>query len=286
MVTYAPFAILLGTVAAVALAFFAFWNSIHAAAESKVSSFATMFDRAGVNRTTEEIVTTWVAATAFIWIAADFLFRLDPLRAALMLPVAAALAGFGYLTLTRRRLRIRTNNFIEQLELALRLIASGLRSGLGMRQSLSLVIDEMPDPARFEFSRVIGQANIGVSMYDALDDLAARMAAGETLMMARVIRIQGRTGGDLAYNLEQLANTIKERRRMRRKIRSLTAEGRASAIVLVALPVFLGAFICLSQQQLGHALLFTRIGHITFVIVSILLLGGIFTLQRILRVAK
>jgi len=146
------------------------------------------------------------------------------------------------------------------------------------------VTDEMPDPARYEFSRVIGQANIGVGLHDALDDLAERLPQNETLMMSRVIRIQSNTGGDMAKVLEQLANTIKERRRMRRKVSALTAEGRAGAMVLAGLPIFLGGFIIVTQRDLGHGLLFTGAGHIALTIVAVLEVLGVFTLGRILKV--
>ena len=137
----------------------------------------------------------------------------------------------------------RLDAFITQLEPAMRLIGGGLRVGLGLRQALAIVIDELPDPARYEFRRVIGQTNIGVSIYDAIDDLAARMPSHESMMISRVFRVQSETGGDLARILDQLADTIKARRQVQRKTSSLTAEGRMSAWVLMAIPVALGAFI-------------------------------------------
>ena len=153
----------------------------------------------------------------------------------------------------------RLEQFITQLELALRLIASGIRVGLALRQALTMVTEELADPARHEFLRVIGQTNIGVSVLDALDDLAVRMPTNETLMMARVIRIQSQSGGDLAKVLDQLAATIKDRRQVHRKIGALTAEGRMSALVLMIIPLALGAFILTTQPTMAHALLYT--GH-------------------------
>jgi tight adherence protein B len=142
----------------------------------------------------------------------------------------------------------------------------------------------MKEPAKTEFMRVVGQTNIGVSVFDAIDDLAARMPATETMMMARAIRIQSQTGGDLGRVLEQLAETIKDRRRIQRKINALTSEGRASAAILVCLPLFLGAFIVLAVRDIGHALLFTNPGHISLMIVVVLESLGIFTLNRIMQV--
>ena len=149
------------------------------------------------------------------------------------------------------KVRRRLEAFVSQLELALHLMAGGLRVGLSMRQALASVVDELPDPASYEFRRVIGQTTIGVSMLDAMDDLARRMPNNETLMVARVFRVQSQTGGDLARILDQLAETIKGRRQVDRKIGTLTAEGKMSAWVLMAIPIGLGLFICTTQADDG-----------------------------------
>lgn len=284
MVDAQPLAIFLGAIGTVGLALFGFWEVLHGSAEGAFGKYANVFERANIQRRPEEHVAIWLGTTAILWLLAVLIVRPAPLLGLLALPLVALLAAVLYLGHARYRLFLRTEQFIEQLELALRIMGSGLRSGLGTRQSLAIVIDEMPDPARHEFSRVIGQANIGTSMFDALDDLAARIQRAETSMMARVMRIQSHAGGDLARVLEQLANTIRDRRRMRRKVSSLTAEGRASAIVLVLLPLCIGSFIALTQHQLGHALFTTRVGHITMMIVGVLEAGGILALKAVMRV--
>lgn len=284
MVTYAPYAILIGAAAATALAFYGVWDLIRTTISKRFERFEDLLERAGTQRKTEESVMTWLVATVGLWIVLALLFRPSIILGLLLLPLCGVIATVAYSAWAQWKLKTRINAFVEQLELALRLMASGLRTGLGLRQSLALVTDEMPDPARYEFSRVIGQANIGVGLHDALDDLAQRLPQNETLMMARVIRIQSNTGGDMAKVLEQLANTIKERRRMRRKVSALTAEGRAGAMVLAGLPIFLGGFIIVTQHDLGHGLLFTGAGHVALTIVAVLEILGIISLSRILKV--
>jgi tight adherence protein B len=146
------------------------------------------------------------------------------------------------------------------------------------------VIEEMPDPAKYEYMRVVGQTNIGISVYDALDNLSKRMPSNETMMMARAIRIQSQTGGDLSKILEHLANTIKERRRIQRKISALTAEGRASAAILAGLPLFVSGFISVSQPAMGHALWLTSPGHVALGIVGLLETCGTIWLFKMLKV--
>jgi tight adherence protein B len=279
-----PIAIFLGATASAALAFYTFWGTLQRGALERFGKVSTTLDSAGVRAKSEDILITCITIAAVIWIVFLLVFKPAVVVGLLLLPVAAALSVGAYLISARVRIQMRTERFLNQFETVLRLMASGLRSGLGLQQTLHLVIDESTEPARYEFSRVLGQTNIGVSIYDALDDLATRIKANETLMMARVVRINSQTGGDLGRVLEQLANTIKERRRMRRKVKSLTAEGRAGALVLGALPIVLGGFIVMTQPAMNHGLLYTPTGHVVLVIILVLEALGIFSLNRILQV--
>ena len=246
--------------------------------------FADLLDRAGMTGKTHELLGMAAAVTALLWVLLAFMVRPAPIVGFLLLPLCAGAGGVLVYLYLQMKLHKRLDTFVQQLELALRLVASGVRIGLGLRQALTIVIDEMPDPARYEYMRVVGQTNIGVSVYDALDNLAKRMPGNETMMMARAIRIQSQTGGDLGKILEHLAETIKERRRIQRKISALTAEGRASAGILAALPPFLTGFISLTEPQMGHALLLTSPGHVALGIVFVLESLGVFTLMRMLKV--
>ena len=282
--TLGPLAIFIAAAATVALAFVSFHDAITASVLRFIKRFATLLDRAGIRRAPEEVFIRLVTAAAVLWIAGILILRPNPIAGLLLIPIAALAAGGGFLAFVEFRLHSRIYLFVEQLEVVLRLMASGLRSGLGLRQTLSMVVDEASEPSKFEYARVIAQTNVGASVYDALDDLAERMKANDTLMMSRVIRIQSQTGGDLARILEQLANTIKERRRMKRKIDALTAESRAGAVILALLPPLLGMYILMTQPAMGNALFFTAIGHIVLLIVAALEFLGIVTLMRILKV--
>lgn len=284
MVSFAPFAIFLGVSTTTALLFYTFWSRMQSRATDRVKGLSSILDRAGVRTRAEDIVLICLACAALVWFGIVEILHASLVVGIIALPAAVLLVMGGFYAVVQYRLRRRLEKFCVQLELALRLMSSSVRIGLGLRQALATIIDEMPDPARHEYSRVIGQTNIGISPYDALDDLAARMPSSESLMMARVVRIQSQTGGDLARVLEHLASTIKERRRIGRKIRALTAEGRAGALILALLPVFLGGFIVLTQGQMGRALLYTTAGHITLGIVLCMEIAGIFTINRILQV--
>ncbi len=109
------------------------------------------------------------------------------------------------------------------------------------------------------------------------------MPTDETQMMVRAIRVQSQTGGNLAKVLEHLATTIKERRRVMRKMRALTAEGRMTAIVIAALPIVVAILIMLLQPRMRHSLLETSIGHGVILAVATLEGIGIWVLRNIMR---
>lgn len=282
--TLAPVAIFAGVAATVFFVFFAFWSSVNRRATARVETLADKLDRAGIGMNPQEIVLTVSSGVAIVWVSLAFLLHLGLLFSLLFLPLVVAAGAVGFYAYVQFKMRKRNETFTTQLEPATRLIAGGLRVGLGLRQALAIVIEELPDPARHEFRRVIGQTNLGASIFDAMDTLTVRMPSHESLMVARCFRVQSETGGDLARILDMLADTIKDRRQIQRKITSLTAEGRLSAWVLMAIPIVLGLFILFTQQDISDALQHTLIGHIVLLAVLALEVAAYFSLQALLRI--
>ena len=132
--------------------------------------------------------------------------------------------------------------------------------------------------------RVIGQTNIGMSMYDALDLLSERLPSNEMTMLARAIRLQSQTGGNLAKVLEQLASTIKERRRLQRKIKAITSEGRATGGIIGALPVGVGVLILATNPNMRDAMFLTQIGHYALGLAIALEGMGVYVLALMIKV--
>jgi len=279
-----PFVIGLGVFGLAAMVAYTVVGPLNARGVTFVKRFSSELDVAGIGLKPEELVLIVSGGGITLWVLSAILMRPSFLISALLLPVDIAIAaGFFYFYVGFRKRR-RNEAFLSQLEVAMRLMASGLRIGLSLRLALSMVIEELHDPIRHEFQRVIGQTNIGITPYDALDDLAERMPSNETLMLAKVIRVQAQTGGNLSTILEHLSNTIKDRRRIARKITALTAEARAGALVLEALPVFVGGFVLLTQHDMASALLTTGLGHFVLLFVVFLESMAIFSLSRMVKV--
>jgi tight adherence protein B len=218
-----------------------------------------------------------------LWIGTVFLYHL-PLELQLVtLPLVISITAILGVFYLRFRGAQRIKGFNDQFESALRMMAGALRVGLGFRQAIILVTEEVPDPARRELLRVIGRANIGINIMDALDELSRSVPSSETLMFARVVRVQQQTGGDLAKVLEKLATTIRDRRRILRKMSALTSQGRMGAMIIGGLPVLVGGFVMLTQPDMKEAMLHTVPGWCMLGTAVLLELAAAFVLSKILK---
>jgi tight adherence protein B len=156
---------------------------------------------------------------------------------------AAVVLGFGlpYAAL-RLRLRHVTHALILQLPDALDLMARGLRVGHPLNTSIGAVAEEMPDPIGSEFGLIYDQVNYGEELPDAFQDFAERVQIEDVYYLAAAIGIQHGTGSDLARVVEVLAKVVRSRIMMRRKIRAISAEGRATAAFLSVVPLLMFGF--------------------------------------------
>jgi tight adherence protein B len=280
----APYAIVLGVIGTIGLSVIATWDRVERALERFAGGFGADIERADLGLSTQRIATILGVTSGVVWFALVVVLRPDIVNAVVFVPLAFGAVAFGFRTWTRGKVTKRLKAFNDQFELVLRLISSGLRVGLSLRQAVALVIEESPEPARTEFARVIARASIGVPMDVALQDLARRVPSDELQMFVDAIDVQSKTGGNLAKILDHLANTIKARRSIQRKVRSLTGEARASGWVIAALPVGLGVFIMSTQPQMREAMFTTPIGHlsmITFVVLETVGAGLVKAMMRL-----
>jgi tight adherence protein B len=283
MVAVAPFAIIFGAMAAVGLLFYSFWDRITAPLSRVSHMYSDDLERAAMKLHSEQIVVGILGFSIVAWLMVVALLRPGIPIAIVLLPLMVGAATLIFRTFVRGRAEKRAKEFNEQLEMVLRMMSSGLRVGLGLRQALVLVTEDVADPARVEFARAVGETNIGMTLNDALEGLGRRMPSDELRMMIDAIRVQSQTGGNLAKILDHLASTIKSRREIRRKVSALTGEARAGAWVIGILPIFIGGFVMLTQPIMRDAMFGTTIGHIGFGLFFLLEGLGIFTLRQLLQ---
>ena len=172
------------------------------------------------------------AAAAVALAAAGWLIQGAPLAAA-----ASLVGGAAPCVYLRVRLHARREKLLRQLPPAFDLMARILRSGLSMPQSFQGVVEAFRNPLAAEFARCRDEQNLGVLPEVSYHGMAERTGVLEMKIFVMAMLIQRQTGGNLSEVLERLAGLIRERLHLRSQVRTLTAEGRTQAVVLLVLPV-------------------------------------------------
>lgn len=174
--------------------------------------------------------------------------------------------------------------FENQLPDTLNLLSTSLRSGYSLLQAVEAVGSEAPEPTAREFGRAMNETRLGRSPVLALKQVADRMESLDFDWAVLAISIQREVGGNLAEVLQTAADTMLQRNRLRREMKALTAEGRVSAYVLGALPIFLFLFLFTSRRDYLQPMLDSTTGLIALGGAVLLLLAGIFWLSKIVKV--
>ena len=161
-------------------------------------------------------------------------------RAVLAAAVVGLLLPYLVLRLLRGR---RQKKFGAQFPDAIGIIVRSLRAGHPVPVAISMVAREQPDPVGSEFGLVTDEITYGADLESAMRNLYFRVGIDDLPLFVTAVAIQGSTGGNLGEILNNLSAVIRQRFKMRRKIRALAAEGRASALILSSLPIALFAII-------------------------------------------
>jgi tight adherence protein B len=202
-------------------------------------------------------------------------------------PIALVVAAVILLVPIAALLRLRENrrtSFERMLPDTLQLLAGSMRAGFSFIQGLETVANETTDPMRRELQRVFTEARLGRPIEDALGDVADRMGSQDLAWAVMAIRIQREVGGNLAQLLDTVADTMTKRERLRREIRTLTAEGRFSAIVVSLFPPLFGLFLWVTQPDYMNRLFDESIGVLAVIVAVGLTVVGWFWMRRIVDI--
>lgn len=206
--------------------------------QSFADQIATMLARANVPLKVPEFVLITIGCAALGGLL-GILISGHPISA-----IGLGLVGFFaprlYLLLRRNR---RQHAFEDQLPDVLTMLVGGLRAGYSLLHSMDVVIEEMPAPASEEFRRVVQEVGLGLPLEQALENLVRRCQSPDLDLIVTAINVQHEVGGNLATILETISSTIRERMRIHREIRSITAQQRLTGYVLALLPFGLSGIL-------------------------------------------
>ncbi len=216
-----------------------------------------------------------VVGGVVVWLAAGSVF----LGMLIGIGIPLVLAGLVQAAAGRERRR-----FEGQLPDTLNLMATSLRAGYSLLQSLESVSGRAAAPTSREFGRAMSEIRLGREVPDALRGIASRMGSVDFGWAVMAIEIQRDVGGNLAEVLTTASSTLVDRTRLRREARALTAEGRLTAVILSAVPVLLFGFLFATNRDYLDPLIDEPFGRIALVLTAALMGVGVFWLRRIVNI--
>ncbi|MBT2552943.1 type II secretion system F family protein [Arthrobacter sp. ISL-5] len=192
-------------------------------------------------------------------------------------PVAASL-WLAFLTARRRA------KFASQLGETLQMLAGGLRAGHSLLRSVDAVAQEAEAPTSEEFARIVTETRLGRDLRDSMADAALRLKSEDFDWTSQAIEIHREVGGDLADVLDHVGETIRERAEIKGQVQALSAEGRLSAYILIALPVGMFIYLSFASPSYIGTLYGSLLGWGMIASAVIELAVGAFWLSRVVKI--
>ncbi len=174
----------------------------------------------------------------------------------------AAIGALGFPSWILRFLaKRRTTKFVNEFPNAVDIIIRGVKAGLPLGDCLRVIASESPEPLRTEFRRIVESQAVGLSVTEAVERLGERVPVTEANFFAIVIGIQQKAGGNLTEALTNLSRVIRERKKMKAKVKAVSSEAKTSAGIIGALPFIVGFFVYITTPHYMEILYTTTTGR-------------------------
>jgi tight adherence protein B len=178
----------------------------------------------------------------------------------------------------------RKMTFDDQLVDGMMIVSSSLKAGLSLLQALESLVEEMPVPISQEFGLLVNENRMGVPFEECAQHLKDRVRSEDLDMIVTAILVARETGGDLTETFTQLVYTIREKKKLDRKIRTLTVQGRLQGIIMAILPIGFAIFLYKIQPQTFEVMLKEEMGRILLVYAFISWVVGALLIRKFCKV--
>jgi len=240
--------------------------------------FAQAIELSGIGLSPTAVVLWTLIGTVVVgWYAIAVIDR--PLLAVIALAVPVFARGFVISRITRRR-----RAFEDQLADNLQVMASALRAGFSFSAALATMADDAAEPSRTELRRAATDEQLGIDIADCLGAVGERMDSVEIEYVGIVAQMQRESGGNTAEVLENVVATIRERLKLRRMVRVLTAQGRLGGAIVSCLPVVLAASMAVLQPGYFDPMFGSSLGVALFVASVLMLIAGWLVIRKVVDV--
>jgi tight adherence protein B len=203
----------------------------------------------------------------------------------LVIMIVGAVVGYNLpkFYMNRRR-KSRVEKLNAQLPEALTMISNSLKAGFGLLQALNVASEQLAHPISTELARTIHEMNIGSGVEEAMMALGERSGSYDLDIVITAILVQRTVGGNLGEILDNVADTMRERIRIRGEIQTLTAQQKLTGIVIGLLPVAVGVLFFFLSPGYMDPLFTTVMGKVLLCVAAFLEVLGIMVIQRILNI--
>ncbi|HTM58611.1 MAG TPA: type II secretion system F family protein [Candidatus Udaeobacter sp.] len=182
------------------------------------------------------------------------------------------------------RKQVRMSAFSKEFPDSLDLLVSALRAGLAFSAAMQIVADESPEPVRGEFAITVEEQSLGIDLREALTNLSSRVDSIDLRFFVTAVLLQRDTGGNLADILENTAKLIRDRFRILGDIKTFTAQGRMTGVILSVLPVALALMMYLASPDWFSPMLTTHGGRVALMVAGSMQLIGALIIRKIVNI--
>jgi tight adherence protein B len=194
------------------------------------------------------------------------------------------IGGFGlphwYLAMRKKK---RLAKFIEAFPGALDIIIRGVKAGLPLGECLKIIANESPEPIKSEFRQIMEAQQMGLTLMESTQRMADRTPCAETHFFSIALGIQQKSGGNLSETLNNLSRVLRERKKMKMKIKAMSTEATASAAIIACMPPGVALMVYLSNPEYISLLWTTSTGQITLLISGAWMLMGILSMRKMIN---
>jgi tight adherence protein B len=255
------------------------FNTVLSKSDRLVGPLQRLIDQSGLRLTIGVFLLQCGCAALLVFLLVTF-FTSKPWVAL----IAAALAGaVPYLRVKRARTK-RMRKFEEQFPEAIDLIARALRAGHAFPTGLAMVAEELPDPVGAEFKLLYDRQNFGMPLPEALKSFAERIPVLDARFFVTAVLTQREAGGNLSEVLDNLGSVIRERFKVKRQVRVLSAHGRITGWVLAGMPPVLAVAFSIIAPKHIQTLINDPLGVNMIIGALFLQVAGTFFIRRIVNI--
>lgn len=242
-------------------------------------NFASNVALSGIKVKPEEFIVLWFFASfipALLW----YTFTEDVIRSSILVLIGIAAPPIYLMFSISRRRAI----FEAQLGDALMILSNGLKAGFSFQQALGSVSRNLPDPIGSEFAVAVREQQLGADLETTLMSIADKMKSMDLKLLTTAVVVQQKVGGNLSEIMDTIAQTVRDRQAVARMVKTITAQGRISGIVVGVLPIVLLVAISMINPDYMNPLFKTDLGRIILIICAAMEILGFLIIMKIVDV--